>query len=110
MNTFRELRYFIAKNGKAPAEDWIENLRDRKGAAIIRVRLDRLAHSNPGDHKAIGENLWELRIHFGSGYRIYYGIDNKEKLVVLLYGGNKKTQVEDIKKAREYWNSYRSEK
>ena len=105
----KELRYHITAHGSSPAEDWLEDLRDRKGAAIIRTRLDRLAYGNPGDCKALGQGLFELRVHFGPGYRVYYGEEGRE-LIILVYGGDKSTQTKDIHKAKEFWAAYRSKK
>lgn len=105
----KELRYYVAANGAVPAEEWLDGLRDRKGAAIIRTRLDRLAHGNPGDSKLVGEGVKEVRIHFGPGYRVYYGEEGK-RFVILLYGGDKSTQSKDVRKAQEFWKDYRRKK
>ena len=67
----------------------------------------RLENGNFGDCKPVGEGVWELRMDFGPGYRVYYAIENK-KLVLLCYGGDKNTQSPDIKKAIERWNEWQS--
>jgi putative addiction module killer protein len=103
----KELRYYVTQRGNAPAEDWLSDLRDKKAVTIIQTRLDRLALRNPGDHRMVGNGVWELRIHFGPGYRIYYGEDG-ESLIILLYGGDKSTQNKDIQKAQNFWADYRS--
>lgn len=105
-DVIKELRYYVTLNGNAPAEDWLAELRDRKGARIIKVRLDRLSLGNPGDHRAVGLGVWELRIHFGPGYRVYYAEENGQ-LIILLCGGDKDSQERDIKRAHEYWLNYR---
>jgi putative addiction module killer protein len=64
------------------------------------LRLDNL-----GDHKSIGGGLWELRLDFGPGFRIYYGVDD-QTVIVLLSGGDKSTQAKDIRIAREHWQDY----
>ncbi len=73
--------------------------------ARIDARLDRVRLGNFGDHKALGEGLFELRIHGGSGYRIYFATD-REAIVLLLCGGGKNTQKRDIAKAKRYWRDY----
>jgi len=75
--------------------DWISGLKDRAGRARVQVRVDRLAHGNPGQHRHLGEGVSELKIDFGPGYRVYYTERNGE-LIVLLAGGDKSTQQQDI--------------
>ena len=77
---------------------WINGLRDIRARARILVRIERLASGNPGDVKAIGEGVSELRINYGPGYRVYYK-RRGQKVVVLLAGGDKRTQAKDIKTA-----------
>jgi putative addiction module killer protein len=77
---------------------WIDGLRDLAGRARILVRVDRLIHGNPGDHRNLTEGVSELRIDVGPGYRVYYALRGDE-LLLLLGGGNKATQAKDIAKA-----------
>ena len=77
---------------------WLDGLRDIRVRARILVRIERLASGNPGDIKAVGESVSELRINYGPGYRVYYK-RRGQKVVVLLAGGDKSTQVKDIKTA-----------
>ena len=79
---------------------WFNSLRDRKARARIDVRIRRLSLGNPGDVKAVGEGVSELRIDYGPGYRVYY-TQRGERLIVLLAGGGKPTQKQDIKRALE---------
>lgn len=72
------------------------------------IRIARLRLGNLGDSKSVGQGVYELRVHFGPGYRIYYGLDG-EKLVLLLCGGDKKTQKKDIEKAKAFWENYKEE-
>jgi putative addiction module killer protein len=104
-----ELLYYQTADNLVPAEKWLDELKDYKGRAIIRARLDRLAHGNAGDHKFVGEGVWEMRISFGPGYRLYYGKDGMST-IILLYGGNKSTQRKDIRRAQGYWSDYRKMK
>ena len=78
--------------------DWIDGLRDREGRARVQVRVDRLAHGNPGRHRVLTSGIRELKIDFGPGYRVYY-TERRGVLLVLLAGGDKSTQANDIKTA-----------
>jgi putative addiction module killer protein len=79
---------------------WLKGLRDRQARARILVRIQRLSLGNPGDVRAVGEGVSELRIDWGAGYRVYF-IARGEALVVLLAGGDKRTQAADIRAAIE---------
>ena len=78
--------------------DWINSLNDRVGRARIQVRVDRLVHGNPGQHRALTDGVCELKIDFGPGYRVYY-TERAGVVVVLLAGGDKSSQQKDIKTA-----------
>ena len=78
--------------------DWINSLGDRAGRARIQVRVDRLVHGNPGQHRALTNGVCELKIDFGPGYRVYY-TERAGVVVVLLAGGDKSSQQKDIKTA-----------
>lgn len=80
--------------------DWINALKDRAGRARIQVRVDRLVHGNPGQHRHLNEGVSELKIDFGPGYRVYYTVRG-ERLILLLVGGIKSTQPKDIARAIE---------
>lgn len=75
---------------------WIDNLRDLQARARVQVRIERLAAGNPGDIKAVGEGVSELRIDYGPGYRVYFTKRGRE-VVILLAGGDKTTQSADIR-------------
>ena len=78
--------------------DWINSLNDRAGRARIQVRVDRLVHGNPGQHRALTDGVCELKIDFGPGYRVYY-TERSGVVVVLLAGGDKSSQQKDVKTA-----------
>ena len=80
--------------------EWINALKDRVGRARIQVRVDRLIHGNPGDHRNLTEGVSELRVDFGPGYRVYY-TRRGDRLLLLLAGGDKSTQQKDIERALE---------
>ena len=77
---------------------WLDGLRDIRARARIQARVERLAAGNPGDVKPVGEGVSELRIDYGPGYRVYYKKQDQE-IIVLLAGGVKRTQINDIKTA-----------
>lgn len=78
--------------------DWIDSLRDLAGRARILMRVDRLAHGNPGAHRNLTHGVSELKIDAGPGYRVYY-TQRGEQLILLLVGGDKSTQAKDITRA-----------
>ncbi len=79
--------------------EWLTNLRDRQGRARILSRIDRLEEGNPGVTRSVGSGVFEMKIDFGPGYRVYY-IHRGEEVVILLCGGDKDTQERDIQRAR----------
>ncbi len=102
----RKLVVYRAKTGKVPFNDWLDKLKDPKIQAMIDLRVGRLSLGLFGDSKSLGDEVYELRIHHGPGYRVYYGLDG-DTLVVLLLGGDKSTQTQDILKAKAYFEDYR---
>ena len=78
--------------------DWLDDLKDVDGKARILVRIDRLAHGNPGQHRALRGGVKELKLDFRPGYRVYY-TERGRTLIVLLAGGDKSTQAGDIQTA-----------
>lgn len=79
---------------------WLAGLRDAKARAKIITRIQRLELGNAGDVKAVGDGVSEMRIDYGPGYRVYYKQTGKT-VVLLLCGGDKASQVQDIKRARQ---------
>lgn len=79
-------------------DDWLKNLRDRPAVLAIANRLTRVAAGNFGDHKSVGEGVFELRFFIGPGYRIYYTI-RQGRVVLLLSGGDKTSQKSDVRRA-----------
>ena len=102
-----DIEIYETVSGKRPFEIWIKDIKEINTRAKILTRLDRLQLGNFGDCKTIDEGVSELRIHYGPGIRIYYGkIGNK--VILLLCGGDKGSQVRDIAKAKEYLKDYQS--
>src|ERR1700722_8377183 len=100
-----EIVRYLTELGQDVFGEWLADLHDARAAAKITVRIDRLAAGNPSDCKALGDGVWELRVDWGPGYRVYYAPAGR-KLVVLLCGGDKRKQSADIKRAVEYWKDY----
>ena len=100
-----QLKIYVTKNGKKPFVNWLESLKNKVDRYRIKERLDRVVLGNLGDHKPVGEGIYELRLQFSSGYRVYFGRDG-DKVILLLSGGDKSTQRKDIKKASDYWQDY----
>lgn len=81
-------------------DQWFSSLRDRQTARRIQARIDRAEDGNFGDHKSVGEGVFEMRIHHGPGYRVYFMLRGLE-VVILLIAGDKSTQVKDIQIAQD---------
>jgi putative addiction module killer protein len=88
--------------------DWLDNLKDVAGRARVLMRVDRLIHGNPGDHRNLTDGVSELKIDFGPGYRVYYSLRG-DRLLLLLIGGSKSTQAKDIAKAIRLARGYDQE-
>lgn len=104
--TPRDIQIYVTEGGRTPFSEWLASLRDTKARAKIRVRLDRVSLGNLGDCHGVGDGVQELRIDYGPGYRVYFG-QLGSTIVLLLCGGNKSTQANDIEQAKHYWNEYR---
>ena len=86
--------------------EWLNSIKDLKIQRRIKLRIDRLIDGNFGDTKSVGDKLYELRLFFGAGYRVYYTIEDNV-LVILFTGGDKSTQTKDIEKAKAYLQDYK---
>jgi putative addiction module killer protein len=96
---------YTSEAGKKPFAEWLLRLKDRKGRAIILRRINQAEEGNFGSYRDLHDGLFELKIDFGPGYRIYFGIDG-DSLIVLICGGDKGGQQRDIFTARKYWADY----
>ncbi len=95
-----EIRHYVTRSGKDVFDEWLTELADTRAQAKIASRINRLAVGNFGDCKPLRRGLWELRIDWGPGYRVYYAMIGKES-VLLLHGGDKRKQSADIERASE---------
>ena len=98
----RIIRNYITPSGAIPFEEWMSGLKDPVTRYRIKTRLDRVEKGNYGDHRSVGDGVWELKFDFGSGYRLYF-VEEGDVSVILLCGGDKSTQTKDIKTAKMYW-------
>ena len=103
-----ELRGYIDENGSRRFAEWLEGL-DAAAAAKVTVALARIEQGNLSKVKGVGSGVFEYKIDFGPGYRIYFGKDG-ERIVVLIGGGTKKRQRQEIAAARECWAAYKRRK
>jgi putative addiction module killer protein len=100
-----EIRHYITSDGKDVYLDWLRTPRDMTARIVMDRRVNRIELGNFGDHRFCRDGVWELRIDVGPGYRLYYAVAGKE-LVLLMYGGDKRTQSTDIDRACEYWQDW----
>lgn len=96
---------YVLPNGKKPLSEWLKT-QDHIVNARIESRFLKVESGTFGDHEWLGDNIWELKFHFGPGYRVYFAADNKKLILLLLSGGLKKRQKKDISKAKEYYADY----
>lgn len=102
-----EIRRYVTARGNDVFGEWLTNLNDARAQAQIAIRLDRLAAGNFSDCKPLRKGLWELRIDWGPGYRVYYAMIG-QRVVLLLGGGDKRKQSADIERALTRLEDYRS--
>lgn len=103
-----EILEYLDLNSRSPFAGWFESL-TAQGAAKVAVAITRLAQGNFSNVKGVGGGVYEYRVNFGPGFRIYLGKDG-ERLVILLAGGTKKRQQSDIEDAKTRWQDYKKRK
>jgi len=101
-----ELRYYQTRDGRQPFVEWLAGLTDKEARARIQARLDVVATGSLGDVRPVGEGVLELRISWGPGYRVYFARIG-QLVVLLLCGGDKRTQDEDIKTAKDHFKDFK---
>lgn len=109
----REAVYYQTANGTEPVYGYLKKMKDRIGQAKIRTKIAKAERGNFGQegngYRHITGDVWELKIHYGPGYRVYFAIDNDE-LIVLLIAGDKKSQNSDIELAKDYFADYKKQR
>jgi len=101
-----EVRHYVNRAGKDVFDDWFSQLADARTQAKTAVRINRLAAGNFGDCKPLRQGLFELRIDWGPGYRVYYAMLGRD-CVLLLWGGDKRRQAADINRALRLLDDYK---
>ena len=102
----KELLYYQTAGGKWPFWEWVLNLNDSKTRRTVLNRLERFAEGNPGHWRFVGQGIFELKIYWGPGYRVYFGCEGQHMIIVLI-GGDKSTQEKDIYEAQKNWQDYK---
>jgi putative addiction module killer protein len=106
MNTRYKLLLYTTANGRQPYADWLRRLEDKTGAHLIGSHLNRIRLGHLSKTRFVGDGVWELKINFGPGYRVYYLLGHQD-VIVLLGGGDKASQDGDIRLAKmfafDYW-------
>ncbi len=107
MNRY-EIEVYQNQEGYSPFQEWLDTLKDKTAQIKVYARLERIRYGNFGDWKSIKgtSGLYEIREHYGQGYRIFYSLIGK-KVVLLLAGGEKKEQEKTIAKAKDYLTDYK---
>lgn len=104
----QQLILYETSEGKIPFQQWLDNLRDHKAVSMIRAKLNKVRQGHFGDCKHLTDGVWEFRIHYAKGYRIYFA-KYRRNYVLLLWGGIKKTQRKDIYYAVNFWKMCKEE-
>ena len=96
---------YRTSSGKEPFTEWLASIRDKTTRGRIERRMDRVENGNMGDYRRLGTDLYELRLDFGPGYRIYFSIyftESDSTTLLILCAGDKSSQTRDIERAKEY--------
>lgn len=102
------VREYVTADGRSPFRKWLDSL-DLRAKALVQARILRVEDGNLGDFRSVGSGVFELKIDFGPGYRIYFGFSDNE-MILILNSGDKGNQKKDIIRAIKFWNDYLKEK
>lgn len=108
MDFIREIRFFETKSGNVPFFDWYNSIRDKKIRLTVASKLRQIQNKDFKNYKSLSNGVLELRIFLGAGYRIYFGFKNND-VIVILTGGDKKSQFADVRKAIKFWEEFKNE-
>ena len=97
--------HYLTAAGSCPFQEWTDSVKDKAVRATVAARINRVRAGTLGDWKPVGDGVFELRVDRGPGYRVYFGRDGRT-VVILLTGGEKRSQDSDIKKAKKHWRDY----
>lgn len=100
-----QIEHYLTPEGRDPFAEWLARLADRRARAFTLARVGRMEAGAFGDCKPVGAGVWEARIDYGPGYRVYYARAGA-RLIVLLIGGDKRKQQADIESAAHYWKDW----
>lgn len=103
------MNYYLTKKGEKPFKEWLDRLKDIRARQKVRIRLDRVRLGSLGKNRSVGEGVFEIKIDYGPGYRVYCVIEERT-IILLLLGGDKSSQKGDIALAREYWRDHKGRK
>lgn len=100
---------YRTRDGKVPFEEWVARMNRRDPDMVFRIlmRINRAIKRNFGDYRYLREGVWEMRVDSGPGYRIFFSVENRQVLLLLI-GGDKKSQKADIKLAIDYWKDHQT--
>jgi putative addiction module killer protein len=98
------IRQYVTPDGHRPFGEWLNRL-PVHAQARIAARIARFDTGNLGDHQSVGGGVWEARLDYGPGYRLYFG-QHQQQIILLLVGGTKASQTRDIRRAQRYWRDY----
>jgi putative addiction module killer protein len=101
-----DLEIYQTADGSEPFVDWLEALADRRARISIKQRLNRVELGNLGDSQSVGDGVFEFRIDYGPGYRVYFARSGL-RVLLLLCGGDKSRQSKDILQAKQFWTEYK---
>ena len=104
----KQIEVYETPDGRQLFKEWLDSLEHKRTVSIITKRLERVKLGNLGDIRSVGKGVYELKIDYSAGYRIYFG-QIANTIIILLCAGDKSTQDRDITQAQEYWKNYRSE-
>ena len=103
----RTVRIYRTEEDSEPFSEWLNNLRDEKAIAVIQKRLVRVALGNLGTYRFVGDGVFEFKIDYGPGYRVYF-VQIGEVVLLILCGGDKSSQAKDIEQAKQYWTDFKN--
>ena len=100
------IKVYRTPTGRVAFTDWVNSLKSKTVRHRLEERLVRLANGHFGDCKSVGEGVFELRLFFSAGFRVYFA-EYRQSIILLLCGGDKSTQTRDIQKAKAYWKQFK---